>query len=140
MNADPRLQMNVCSLSMRTVILTFSGFPQANRGLHVGAVPSRHSAQRELWLLGTFESTTGLLKLTYEEPSESCPAALRFSGSRWFVFIGGNLLDACRTAVFYVANLDDSRPWVFGRLWSLSIEEQFYLLWPFVLSKVEIGR
>jgi peptidoglycan/LPS O-acetylase OafA/YrhL len=38
-------------------------------------------------------------------------------------------------AVFYVANLDLSRPWIFGHLWSLSIEEQFYLLWPFALKK-----
>jgi peptidoglycan/LPS O-acetylase OafA/YrhL len=38
-------------------------------------------------------------------------------------------------AVFYVANMDLSRPWIFGHLWSLSIEEQFYLLWPFAIKK-----
>jgi peptidoglycan/LPS O-acetylase OafA/YrhL len=38
-------------------------------------------------------------------------------------------------AVFYVANMDISRPWIFGHLWSLSIEEQFYLLWPFAVKK-----
>jgi peptidoglycan/LPS O-acetylase OafA/YrhL len=38
-------------------------------------------------------------------------------------------------ALLYVANMDVSRPWMFGHLWSLSIEEQFYLLWPFAVKR-----
>src|SRR5689334_4169758 len=38
-------------------------------------------------------------------------------------------------AVFYVANMDDAKPWIFNHLGSLSIEEQFYLLWPFAVKK-----
>jgi peptidoglycan/LPS O-acetylase OafA/YrhL len=34
------------------------------------------------------------------------------------------------TAALYVSNYDYSRPWLLGHLWSLAVEEQFYLLWP----------
>jgi peptidoglycan/LPS O-acetylase OafA/YrhL len=38
-------------------------------------------------------------------------------------------------AFFYLANYDYSQPWIFGHLWSLSVEEQFYILWPSVLKR-----
>jgi len=38
-------------------------------------------------------------------------------------------------AVLYLANFDPLRPWFLGHLWSLSVEEQFYFLWPSVLKK-----
>jgi len=38
-------------------------------------------------------------------------------------------------ALLYVVNFDPVRPWVIGHLWSLSVEEQFYFLWPSVLRK-----
>jgi peptidoglycan/LPS O-acetylase OafA/YrhL len=38
-------------------------------------------------------------------------------------------------ALLYVANMDPLRPWILGHLWSLSLEEQFYLLWPGVLKR-----
>lgn len=38
-------------------------------------------------------------------------------------------------AALYLANYDYSLPWIFGHLWSLSVEEQFYLLWPGVIKR-----
>jgi peptidoglycan/LPS O-acetylase OafA/YrhL len=38
-------------------------------------------------------------------------------------------------AVVYLANFDPLRPWFLGHLWSLSVEEQFYFLWPSVLRR-----
>lgn len=36
-------------------------------------------------------------------------------------------------ALTYTVNYDPSKSWYIGHLWSLSIEEQFYLLWPLTL-------
>jgi peptidoglycan/LPS O-acetylase OafA/YrhL len=43
-------------------------------------------------------------------------------------------------AAFYLADFDPTRPMFFGHLWSLSVEEQFYLLWPSVLKKWYVHR
>jgi len=38
-------------------------------------------------------------------------------------------------ALFYVVNFDFSHPWFLGHLWSISVQEQFYFLWPSVLKR-----
>lgn len=38
-------------------------------------------------------------------------------------------------ALLYLTNFDFAHPWFLGHLWSLSVEEQFYFLWPGVLRK-----
>jgi peptidoglycan/LPS O-acetylase OafA/YrhL len=38
-------------------------------------------------------------------------------------------------AALYVVNFDFGHPWFLGHLWSISVQEQFYFLWPSVLRK-----
>jgi peptidoglycan/LPS O-acetylase OafA/YrhL len=43
-------------------------------------------------------------------------------------------------ALTYTVNYHYDRSWYFGHIWSLSVEEQFYLLWPAILATVGIRK
>jgi len=63
------------------------------------------------------------------------PAAMVFMGFAFVLFWRELHWYHMAAAVFYVANFDFTHPWCLGHLWSVSVEEQFYLLWPGVLKK-----
>ena len=104
-------------------------------GVHVFFVLSGYLITNLLLREYDRSSTISLREFYIRRAFRIFPAAFVFLGvvvvlywhqMRWF---------HVAAAVFYVANMDLTRPWIFGHLWSLSIEEQFYLLWPFAVKK-----
>jgi peptidoglycan/LPS O-acetylase OafA/YrhL len=62
------------------------------------------------------------------------PAAMAFMLPVFVIFWHELRWYHMAAAALYVANLDFAHPWFLGHLWSLSVEEQFYFLWPSVLK------
>jgi peptidoglycan/LPS O-acetylase OafA/YrhL len=58
------------------------------------------------------------------------PAAFFYITVMAVIFKPGYLLWAYTYTMCYAGQ---ARPWVLGHLWSLSVEEQFYLLWPAIM-------
>jgi len=58
------------------------------------------------------------------------------SAAGWITLNSGDLLSSAT----YTSNYHDARSWFVGHTWSLSVEEQFYLLWPAVLLLARTRR
>jgi peptidoglycan/LPS O-acetylase OafA/YrhL len=86
---------------------------------------------REQILTGTISLREFYIRRAYRIfPAAMCFLAVVFvfywHSLRWYEILATTI---------YLANFLPYRLWVLGHLWSLSVEEQFYFLWPGVLKK-----
>jgi len=68
------------------------------------------------------------------------PAAMAFMLPTFVIFWHDLSWYHMVAAALYLANFDFAHPWFLGHLWSLSVEEQFYFLWPGALKKWHKNR
>lgn len=80
-------------------------------------------------------STIGLRKFYVRRAYRILPAAFLFMIPVFVIFWHDLRWYHMAAALLYVVNFDFTHPWYLGHLWSLSVQEQFYFLWPAVLKK-----
>ena len=80
-------------------------------------------------------STIELRKFYVRRAYRILPAAIVFMLPVFLIFRHELRWYHMAAAALYLANFDFAHPWFLGHLWSLSVEEQFYFLWPGVLKK-----
>jgi len=68
------------------------------------------------------------------------PAAIAFMLPVYVIFWHELRWYHMAAAAFYLVNFDFTHPWFLGHLWSISVQEQFYFLWPCVLKKWQRHR
>jgi peptidoglycan/LPS O-acetylase OafA/YrhL len=68
------------------------------------------------------------------------PAAIAFMLPVFVIFWHELRWYHMAAAAFYLVNFDFTHPWFLGHLWSISVQEQFYFLWPCVLKKWQRHR
>jgi len=81
------------------------------------------------------KSTIGLKDFYVRRAYRILPAAMVFMLPVFVIFRHELRWYHAVAAALYLANFDYAHPWFLGHLWSLSVEEQFYFLWPGVLKK-----
>jgi peptidoglycan/LPS O-acetylase OafA/YrhL len=106
----------------------------ANLGVRIFFVISGYLITTLLLKEYTTSSTIRLREFYVRRAYRILPAAIAFMlpvfviywhELRWYHMVA---------AALYVTNFDYAHPWFLGHLWSLSVEEQFYFLWPGVLK------
>jgi len=108
--------------------------PYAGVGVRVFFVISGYLISAILLKEHDRTSTIGLRKFYLRRAYRIFPAALFFMLIVFAVYWRTLRWYEMTIALLYIVNYFP-RPWVIGHLWSLSVEEQFYFLWPSVLKK-----
>jgi len=80
-------------------------------------------------------STIGLQRFYLRRAYRILPAAIVFMVPVFAIFWHELRWYHMAAAALYVVNFDFGHPWFLGHLWSISVQEQFYFLWPSVLKK-----
>ena len=142
MNRIPSLD-GLRAVSIATVVaahLATAGFgplflrPYAGSGVRMFFVISGYLITAILLKERNRTSTICLRRFYLRRAYRIFPAALFFMLTIFVVYWRTLHWYEITIALLYVVNYFP-RPWVIGHLWSLSVEEQFYFLWPSVLKK-----
>jgi peptidoglycan/LPS O-acetylase OafA/YrhL len=113
--------------------------PYANTGVRIFFVISGYLITGILLKERNRTSTISLRRFYLRRAYRIFPAALFFMLIIFVVYWRTLHWYEITIALLYVVNYFP-RPWVIGHLWSLSVEEQFYFLWPSVLKKWDQHR
>jgi peptidoglycan/LPS O-acetylase OafA/YrhL len=107
----------------------------ANLGVQIFFVISGYLITKLLLLESQKTGTVSLRQFYIRRAYRILPAATFYMLPVFFIFRHELRWYHAAAAMLYLANFDFSHPWFLGHLWSLSVEEQFYLLWPGALKK-----
>jgi peptidoglycan/LPS O-acetylase OafA/YrhL len=107
----------------------------ANLGVRIFFIISGYLITTLLLTEHTRTSTIGLREFYVRRAYRILPAAMAFMLPVFVIFWHQLSWIHMLAAALYLANFDYGHPWFLGHLWSLSVEEQFYFLWPGVLKK-----
>lgn len=107
----------------------------ANLGVRIFFIISRYLITTLLLKEYGKTSTIHLREFYVRRAYRILPAAIVFMLPVFVIFWHELRWYHMAAAALYLANFDFAHPWFLGHLWSLSVEEQFYFLWPGVLKK-----
>ena len=107
----------------------------ANLGVRIFFIISGYLITTLLLKEWARSSTIRLREFYVRRAYRILPAAIAFMVPVFVIYWGQLRWYHMAAAALYVTNFDPWHPWFLGHLWSLSVEEQFYFLWPGVLKK-----